>query len=642
MDPDTTKSVKRQLSPMPKITGVVRDESGKTVKGATLQICPMAREEVRSDAEGRFEVSLDIAMFPRERPRTLLLVCRYAEGNLASVTMLPDGAKTCDVTLKPGVTVRGKVVNAQGRGIANARIRPMIRQTMWNSIITRDSIKTDSGGNFEIRAIPAEHEYDLLASAEGYGSKSVDITADEAVNYSLKADDIVLATANLTVSGVVVDTQGKPVAKARIESCGFEYGQPERCGTQADSKGQFTLAGVCEGRVNIRVSATAEGRPLSARAVAAGGATGLKIVAREGHPATQYFSAKTYEQIIQSSEKIIAGVAVDESGSPVGGVPVGVRCIKKKREDGKFWWAYSSYPDLKATTDQQGRFAIELQEEAEYNLLFSPDNQAAIILYDIPAGKRDLKVTLPGGGMVIGRLVRMEKGQKTPIANVEVKIEQPDRASYMHLGFDRDRTAITDAEGRFRFEHLQTLIRSDRLKPEFAPRVWEIKYGDTSKTIAFYEGTVIGDFELMVGAAPGEAQSLLGKALPGFDGIKINPAPDAGKGKALLLCFFDMNQRPSRNCITQLAKQAEQLKEKGVTVVAVQASKVDESKLDEWVKENNIPFSVGMVQGDEEKARFSWGIKALPWLILTDREHIVRAEGFGLTELEDKFKTANE
>jgi peroxiredoxin len=109
----------------------------------------------------------------------------------------------------------------------------------------------------------------------------------------------------------------------------------------------------------------------------------------------------------------------------------------------------------------------------------------------------------------------------------------------------------------------------------------------------------------------------------------------------MLVCFFDMEQRPSRHCLTQLAKQANQLKQKGVTVVAVQAAKVHEDKLNEWAKKNNIPFPVGSIEGDEEKARFAWGVKSLPWLILTDNKHIVRAEGFGLTELDGKIEAAN-
>jgi len=125
-------------------------------------------------------------------------------------------------------------------------------------------------------------------------------------------------------------------------------------------------------------------------------------------------------------------------------------------------------------------------------------------------------------------------------------------------------------------------------------------------------------------------------------GLGINLTPDQTNGKIILLCFWDMEQRPSRNCIMRLAKQAEQLKQKGVTVVAVQASKVDENTLNDWVKKYKIPFPVGIVQGDDEKTRFAWGVRSLPWLILTDKEHVVRREGFGLEELAGKIKEIND
>jgi hypothetical protein len=31
-------------------------------------------------------------------------------------------------------------------------------------------------------------------------------------------------------------------------------------------------------------------------------------------------------------------------------------------------------------------------------------------------------------------------------------------------------------------------------------------------------------------------------------------------------------------------------------------------------------------------------VKSLPWLILTDKAHIITAEGFGLDELDEKIK----
>lgn len=86
-----------------------------------------------------------------------------------------------------------------------------------------------------------------------------------------------------------------------------------------------------------------------------------------------------------------------------------------------------------------------------------------------------------------------------------------------------------------------------------------------------------------------------------------------------------------------LNAKAQEIKTKGLVVVVIQASKVDNSVFNEWVEKNNIPLPVGMVQGDQEKIRFSWGVRSLPWPILTDKQHVVIAEGFSVAELDDKL-----
>jgi hypothetical protein len=108
----------------------------------------------------------------------------------------------------------------------------------------------------------------------------------------------------------------------------------------------------------------------------------------------------------------------------------------------------------------------------------------------------------------------------------------------------------------------------------------------------------------------------------------------------ILVCFLDVNQRPSRNCLRQLSAKAQELAAKGVVVAAVQASKIDQKSLDEWRARYDVSFPLGMVRGDQEKARFTWGVRSLPWLILTDSRHVVTAEGFGLSELDEKLRGA--
>ena len=132
-----------------------------------------------------------------------------------------------------------------------------------------------------------------------------------------------------------------------------------------------------------------------------------------------------------------------------------------------------------------------------------------------------------------------------------------------------------------------------------------------------------------------------GKPLPEFEGINIDFDLAQAKNKMMLVCFWDMEQRPSRNCVRELAKRMEELKGKGVIIVAVNISKSDRNALDEWIKKNDIPFAVGAIQGDAEKVRSNWGFESLPWLILTNSQHLVIDAGFGLSELNGMIKKAN-
>jgi hypothetical protein len=167
---------------------------------------------------------------------------------------------------------------------------------------------------------------------------------------------------------------------------------------------------------------------------------------------------------------------------------------------------------------------------------------------------------------------------------------------------------------------------------------------DSNKRFTWQQGKKLVEWYGGVRYVPKEWSILVGvsKSLPAFEGIKLNLSAEQVKDKVILYCFFDMNQRPSRNCLLQLCKRAKELIAKDVIVVVIQASKVDDSVFHEWVAKNNIPFPIGRIQGDEEKIRFTWNVESLPWLVLTDHNHVVTAEGFGLGELEDKIRQAGD
>jgi hypothetical protein len=132
--------------------------------------------------------------------------------------------------------------------------------------------------------------------------------------------------------------------------------------------------------------------------------------------------------------------------------------------------------------------------------------------------------------------------------------------------------------------------------------------------------------------------SLVGRPLPDLAALGIDPAREQIAGRNVLLCFCDMNQRPSRHGLTALAPQAEKLKRRGVVVLVFQAVGSEETAWAQPAGESELPWPVRTVKGDARRTRLTWGIRSLPWLILTDNRHIVTDEGFAVNELDDKLQ----
>ncbi len=417
-----------ELAEAPKITGTVRDDAGKPVEGASVKMCPRgSHNDIKTDTKGHFDLVWDSSRWGSQQSDTVYcLVVRHTDHNLAVVQEVEEDTKTVDIKLMQGVVFSGVVVDTKGEAIAGAKITVRLRISNWGSPITdwrRGEAVTDAKGKFKVKAIPPEHKYSVQASGEGYGKHEAEAFADDAEDGRLDVGRFALTLANLTVSGIVVDSDDKPASGARISAYG--EGQPDNHNIMTDAEGKFIIEKVCPGKINI--SANTQGnKRLHGYVQTEGGATDVKIV----------------------------------------------------------------------------------------------------------VGERS-------------------------------------------------------SSGRF---------------------------------------------------VPKQPPSLVGKSLPVFDGLGLQIDPDEIAGKSILVCFWDMEQRPSRHCVKELAKQAGQLKEKGVVVIAVQGSKVDKNALDELVKKYDLSFPVGMIEGDEEKTKFSWGVKSLPWLILTDKKHIVSSNGFSLSELDEKMK----
>jgi len=203
-----------------------------------------------------------------------------------------------------------------------------------------------------------------------------------------------------------------------------------------------------------------------------------------------------------------------------------------------------------------------------------------------------------------------------------------------------------------------TLIRNDPYKDW--EDYWEFRWLPGAKSVTNESGRVVAN-------TPDKYLPLLAKVLRAkrlAKDFELRPAGLAAKGKKMLLCFWDVKQEGSQQVLLKLRERQEALAQKGVVVVAVEASGTKSDEVDSWINNNKPSFAVGTYyavyedflrrsQEDRDKEKpvlsdivsdvnIAWQIEKLPWLILADRNQVVAAEGFELDELDQKIKDAEE
>ncbi len=266
-----------QLQGQPKVTGAVTDPEGKPVAGAAVKIMPLGQETVKTDSEGKYEARWDPRMWAGDVP-AMYLVVRHLERNLGKVVAIFEDTTQMDIRLDPGVVACGIVTDANDKPIENAKIILRLSVSRYSSHIS-DSQECRSGaeGRFEVKAIPVEQKYTVNVSADGYGTSDSDFHANDANQGRIDIGQVKLGLANLSISGVVVDSDEAPIEGAQV--MGYGTGQPQVRAT-TDKEGKFVLEGVCAGRIELNVHVSG-GSYRYGRAMAEGGDTDVWITMRE-------------------------------------------------------------------------------------------------------------------------------------------------------------------------------------------------------------------------------------------------------------------------------------------------------------------------------------------------------------------------
>jgi len=252
-------------------SGIVLDESGQPVAGALVRAHPFGDEGL-TDAIGRFDVGYS------EKDTDQILLARHIPRNLAATIKIKDNFENQKITLKPALTIVGQVTNINSEGIPAARLSLCVNVPGSLSQFGSETL-TDDQGHYQINAVPPPvgFGYRLSVNALGYGSedyKRVSIMGQPGT--TIEMETIVLQPANQSITGIVVNTEGKPAIGVPVFLRG--RGQPERS-TATDNNGQFIIKRICKGQLRLQANLT--GLPGGVEAgflLARGGDKDVKII----------------------------------------------------------------------------------------------------------------------------------------------------------------------------------------------------------------------------------------------------------------------------------------------------------------------------------------------------------------------------
>jgi len=317
---------------------------------------------------------------------------------------------------------------------------------------------------------------------------------------------------------------------------------------------------------------------------------------------------------------MVAGRVEDAKGKPLANASVQLHLWSGNTG--------SSFDNKPLTTDAQGRFEFKaLPADRRYGLWATAKGYGSANANIQPGDADTNRIELPpcvlqvADRKLAGQVLDAED---KPVAGVQVHVSGQGQPNASLQTDDRGRFAFNQVcEGQIQ------LFASSRNAYGNA----RAEGGDTNVILK------LGVNESYSVRDTPKRPSLKGKPLPDLTTVEL-AREAAPAGKPILLCLFDIDQRPSRRFARLVSEQHDALKQKGITVLGLQAVIAPAESLKEWKAANPVPFAVGRVAEKSDKTKWASEVESLPWLILTDGDGRVTAEGFALEELETKLPAA--
>lgn len=256
----------------------------------------------------------------------------------AKIENVPPGTANLSLVLRPGSEVRGTVVDDQGKPLDRFRVTARVGSNKWfggGEGAVSTSVRKSEDGTFELEGLK-EGSYTVTATSKGYADSS---EAKVDIPWNGELVEIVLPR-EASVSGVVVDLQGKPLEGALVRTSQNDFMRSNKK-NRTDEKGVFELKNVSPGEVRLR-----------AEAPDFAGSEWMEFTiapaeVREGIVLEVRSPSKLTGELHRSQEKL---AKVEINLNPLGG---------------------GGWEETR--TDEEGRFEFEGLDPGEYEVSFTPE-----------------------------------------------------------------------------------------------------------------------------------------------------------------------------------------------------------------------------------------------------------------------------
>jgi protocatechuate 3,4-dioxygenase beta subunit len=298
--------------------------------------------------------------------------------------------------VRRGRSIRGRVVTAQGDGVAGAWARAEAKPdpSAPRAQTTQGfSNTTEADGVFEMHGL-LPGRYEVYVSAEEHPAPEAPVAVTLSEGQDLEDIRITLpATGELR--GVVKDSNGSPVKGAEVRLTGERYGLPW---TRSADDGTFRLAHVPAG--SFRVGVARGWKPIRAPGTTDDDVQGTAVTIAVG-------AVSEVELLVEAQGGRITGRVIDADGGPLvdafidasresdSGAAAAGGALRQSR------WASIFNQQSPRLTDQDGRFELTGLSEGKYTLVAQRRGGGEGTVEHVVTGS-DVEIRLADPGSVAG------------------------------------------------------------------------------------------------------------------------------------------------------------------------------------------------------------------------------------------------